>query len=63
VSFPVERLYHLNGTPREDFKPTVWLDRPSRTVPMEYGCRCRRAEGKVGSAITAQFVIAVNCFT
>ena len=26
LSFPVERLYHVNGTPREDFKPTVWLD-------------------------------------
>ena len=26
VRFPVERLYHVDGTPREDFKPTVWLD-------------------------------------
>lgn len=26
VSFPTERLYHVNGTPREDFKPGVWFD-------------------------------------
>lgn len=26
VSFPTERLYHVNGTPREDYKPGVWFD-------------------------------------
>lgn len=26
VKFPVERLYHVNGTPRENFKPEVWFD-------------------------------------
>jgi carboxyl-terminal processing protease len=26
VKFPTERLYHVNGTPREDFKPEIWFD-------------------------------------
>ncbi len=26
LQFPVERLYHVDGTPREDFKPAVWLE-------------------------------------
>ena len=26
LKFPTERLYHVNGTPREDFKPEVWFD-------------------------------------
>ena len=26
VHFPVERLYHVDGTPREDWKPSVWFD-------------------------------------
>ncbi len=26
VHFPTERLYHVDGTPREDWKPTVWFD-------------------------------------
>ena len=26
VKFPTERLYHVDGTPREDFKPEIWFD-------------------------------------
>lgn len=26
VKFPTERLYHVDGTPREDFKPGIWFD-------------------------------------
>jgi C-terminal processing protease CtpA/Prc len=26
ISFPTERLYHVNGTPRENFKPEIWFD-------------------------------------
>ena len=26
VHFPIERLYHVNGTPREEFKPAIWFE-------------------------------------
>ena len=26
VNFPVEKLFHVNGTPREDFVPPVYVD-------------------------------------
>jgi C-terminal processing protease CtpA/Prc len=26
VSFPAEKLFHVNGTPREDYVPTVLVD-------------------------------------
>ena len=33
VNFPTERLYHLNGTPRENFVPRVLVDLASATGP------------------------------
>jgi C-terminal processing protease CtpA/Prc len=33
VHFPIERLYHVDGTPREDWKPTVWFDATDPTGP------------------------------
>jgi carboxyl-terminal processing protease len=33
VHFPIERLYHVDGTPREDWKPNVWFDATDPTGP------------------------------
>jgi C-terminal processing protease CtpA/Prc len=54
VSFPAEKLYHVNGTPREDFVPPVAVDllkpehQKARDPILEAGLRTLRARIRDG---------------
>ncbi len=58
VTFPTEKLFHVNGTPREDFVPPVYVD-PLRTgagdgdTILEAGLRTLRSKMRRASKRTA----------